>query len=49
MHQAVMMTTKLHEIGKTGLTALAPVLDMVSIDVVFQRTTWELAALVPRF
>jgi hypothetical protein len=30
MHQSVMVTTKLHEIGKTGLTTLAPVPDMVS-------------------
>ena len=48
MHQPMMMATKLHEIGKTGLTAHAPVLYVVPVNVVFQRTARELAALVSR-
>lgn len=49
MHEPVMMATKLHQIGKTGLTTLAPVLDMVPVNVMFQRTGRKLAALIPGF
>jgi hypothetical protein len=49
MHQPVMVTTKLHEIGKTGLTALTPVLDVVPIDIMFECAARELAAFISRF
>jgi hypothetical protein len=46
MHQPVMVATKLHKIRQAGLTIFAPVLDIVPVYVVFERTAWELAAFV---
>ena len=44
-----MMPAKLHQVGEAGLAALAPMSDMVAVDVVLVRTTGETATLVPCF
>ena len=42
-----MMPAKLYQVIKAGLTTVAPVLYMVSIDVIFVRTTRKAAVFVP--
>jgi len=49
MHQSMVMTTKLYQVSKTGLTTFAPVLDMVPVDIVFECATRELAAFISCF